>query len=455
MRNNCSIVRDILPLYAENMVSKDSAHLVRDHLKDCAKCRAEYESIKCPAQLPGADSSPATLSDEIKPLKKIMKKLNRKFYSLAYLIIVLGIFLGFSFTEGSDLMYNSLIMPAIGVFGYIIFSWRAIYKMPILLLLVNLFAYLFNLVKIDFISVFLWTFTYSMFVFIGIVISLLLHYASTNLRRAKDKILKITAFCIALLMISGVGFFANSLVGNPISKFLATQTARMHLEEKYAHTDYQIHKVSYDFKSTDYYVQIKSPTSLDGDFTLHVDMSGKLRYDDYDARVTNNENVARRLYFEYRDMVDRVFNSLLYPYNISMGFGELKFDYEAGRSPAGGALQKSDLKADKFYNVSEIARKSGYLVLYIDDETISANRAGEILLETKRLFDDAGINFYAIHFVLRKQITGDNNSQEQNSIEMLNFLYSDIYEDGLTERIIAADKAAKKYYADMDAKDRR
>lgn len=44
--NECSIVQDILPLYVEEMVSDDTVSFVREHLKDCPRCRAELENCK-------------------------------------------------------------------------------------------------------------------------------------------------------------------------------------------------------------------------------------------------------------------------------------------------------------------------------------------------------------------------------------------------------------------------
>ena len=40
MKNECNIVRDILPLYLEDMVSEDTANFIKEHLKDCPECRA-------------------------------------------------------------------------------------------------------------------------------------------------------------------------------------------------------------------------------------------------------------------------------------------------------------------------------------------------------------------------------------------------------------------------------
>ena len=43
MKNECSIVCDLLPLYAEDMVSEDTAEFVKEHLGNCPTCRAELE----------------------------------------------------------------------------------------------------------------------------------------------------------------------------------------------------------------------------------------------------------------------------------------------------------------------------------------------------------------------------------------------------------------------------
>ncbi len=48
MRNECNIIRDLLPLYIERMVSADTAEFVEEHLRDCELCRKEYENSKVP-----------------------------------------------------------------------------------------------------------------------------------------------------------------------------------------------------------------------------------------------------------------------------------------------------------------------------------------------------------------------------------------------------------------------
>lgn len=41
MKHNCEIVRDLLPLYAEQIASPASTALVEEHLAECPACRAE------------------------------------------------------------------------------------------------------------------------------------------------------------------------------------------------------------------------------------------------------------------------------------------------------------------------------------------------------------------------------------------------------------------------------
>ena len=46
MKNECSIVRDLLPLYAEDMLSPETSEFVAEHLKGCDGCREEFERTK-------------------------------------------------------------------------------------------------------------------------------------------------------------------------------------------------------------------------------------------------------------------------------------------------------------------------------------------------------------------------------------------------------------------------
>ena len=99
----------------------------------------------------------------------------------------------------------------------------------------------------------------------------------------KKKWLKIGALFAALVIIAGVCWFSNALVGNPVSKWLATRTAKAHLKEMYGDTDFEIERIGFNFKDTDYYAHIKSPGSEDSSFSLRIDMWGNLLMDSYES----------------------------------------------------------------------------------------------------------------------------------------------------------------------------
>ena len=69
MSNQCNLIKDILPLYVEDMVSADTREFVSNHLEHCAECRAELEHMRGPVKFtPDIDT-------DIVPLKRIKKDL--------------------------------------------------------------------------------------------------------------------------------------------------------------------------------------------------------------------------------------------------------------------------------------------------------------------------------------------------------------------------------------------
>lgn len=270
----------------------------------------------------------------------------------------------------------------------------------------------------------------------------------------KKRILKIAAFVFAIALIVGVGVFANALVGNPISKAMATNTAEKHIEENYADKDLEIERVTFSFKDGYYHAFIYSPSSIDSNFTILVDMWGKLRYDTYEDRVLSGGNTADRISRDYRATVDKVLDSQAFPYNEHIGYGDFDFyprvHLEEYSIPE-YALITEDLTLDAFYDVNELGAKHGKLTVYIDDDTVSYERLSEILLDIRRIFDDSGVKFYVIDCVLEYQKNEDSSKKQEGRVEVREFLYADIYEDGMVERVKASDEAANAYYDEQDA----
>ena len=102
MKNECSIVRDILPLYAEKMVSKDTAEFVKGHLENCPVCCAELEKLREPVEV---QAEPQTDIDAA-PLKRLKKALLMKKVRtiLCTAAVLLALAVGHLFSDRAEIL---------------------------------------------------------------------------------------------------------------------------------------------------------------------------------------------------------------------------------------------------------------------------------------------------------------------------------------------------------------
>lgn len=91
MRNECNIIRDMLPLYVDNMASEDTISFVDEHLANCAVCRAALEKMKAPNALEMTASN--TQNCDETPFKIFAKRWNRKkrIITLAFTVSLLTV----------------------------------------------------------------------------------------------------------------------------------------------------------------------------------------------------------------------------------------------------------------------------------------------------------------------------------------------------------------------------
>ena len=71
MNTKCGIIRDLLPLYVEGVVSEESRQLIEEHLAECADCREYLKLLQ--EDLPEAET--ASFADETASLRKIKRKI--------------------------------------------------------------------------------------------------------------------------------------------------------------------------------------------------------------------------------------------------------------------------------------------------------------------------------------------------------------------------------------------
>ena len=267
----------------------------------------------------------------------------------------------------------------------------------------------------------------------------------------KKRIWKIAAMSAAVVLILGLLWLGESLVGNPISKHLAQNAAQEHLETVYPDTDFLLDEVGYSFKDGGYYAHVTSPSSEDSAFTLAFDHRGKFRWDSYEDRVVHRENTARRVDMEYRQLTKQVLGQMESYDPDGIQYGTLELNRQ--EAPEDGdcrpySMAFEQLELDRIYDAGELGVQCGTVVFYVDTDDVTPEHAARLMLEIRRVMDQAGVGFRGLDLVLREPLK--ENEPRGAGLRVEAFPYEDIFEEGLEERILAAHSQLEEKYAAMD-----
>ncbi len=253
------------------------------------------------------------------------------------------------------------------------------------------------------------------------------------------RIFKTIAIIVALSLTIGILFVTNAFVGNPISKYLVDKNSDEYLEEQYPDLDL-VKEIGFDFKSTRYYVQLKSETIEDLYFTLYYSLTGKLDRDLYENNITNGWNVITRLDEDYRTETDIIFEELKnnplfkdaeHFYTSSHLISKIELeDRLVGAEDVLGGIDGTTLELSKDYDISEIGGIGGVLDINVrfTDGDESYERAAVAMKEIKAAFDDGDIGFYYINFSI---INEEGNFTYGFEL----FPYSEIDSEDLAEKL--------------------
>lgn len=272
-------------------------------------------------------------------------------------------------------------------------------------------------------------------------------------------------FCAAIILTAL--YFTFAFLGNPVSWLLAKNGSTQYLEENFSDTDFVISKVGYNFKTGGYYAKVDSPSSQDSYFTIYTNGWGQYEYDTYES-VTNGSNTLSRIDREYNALVDGVLAKGIYPFDTSIVIGELRIagltevfsytdengDIQHYTMDKEYGLNRSELILDKEYDTHALGAAHGHIVLYVHDPVVSIERAVELLLEIKEYLDESKVPFHAIDFHLCEP-RNEEGQMVGDQISVYDFLYSDIHEEGLTDRVQENWDAVQKHHAIQDAETAR
>ena len=66
-QDKCNIVKDLMALYVDDMLTEDSKEFVEEHMKTCPECKEEYRQMSAQIQIP--------MNMDAKPIKKVKRKI--------------------------------------------------------------------------------------------------------------------------------------------------------------------------------------------------------------------------------------------------------------------------------------------------------------------------------------------------------------------------------------------
>ena len=101
----CGIIRDLLPLYLDNVCNEESKQAVENHLSECEKCRSYYETMK---STDGFVEKQNDNSEDMKmanSLKNVKLKINQKIRN----IILCSVAAVLLFVIGFNVLFNAAI----------------------------------------------------------------------------------------------------------------------------------------------------------------------------------------------------------------------------------------------------------------------------------------------------------------------------------------------------------
>ncbi len=94
----CGIIRDLLPLYIDDVCNEESKQAVQKHLSECEECRSYYEAMKSTEAFEDKRSDNSEDSKMASSLKNVKNKINKRIRNIALCAIaaVLVVIVGFN-----------------------------------------------------------------------------------------------------------------------------------------------------------------------------------------------------------------------------------------------------------------------------------------------------------------------------------------------------------------------
>ena len=118
MKISCNVIRDLLPLYYENIASDETRDLVEEHCKECPQCADRLKEM---------GEGEITILDNGNGLKQFVKDCKKNFNGLLaafcyMLLFIVGMVHGLLLCDPTDgagaiIIYQIFLLPVVGIFA--------------------------------------------------------------------------------------------------------------------------------------------------------------------------------------------------------------------------------------------------------------------------------------------------------------------------------------------------
>lgn len=328
--------------------------------------------------------------------------------------------------HGQYIFYNFLILPMMGVVAYV--SLKNKCYIAVLGIGVTTFLWQFVSMAADGMfeqKMYLETLSgsisitslYLFFVFLGIFIGALLSVAFLKVKKEHTEIvevskrgrgqmvLRVVSGLIGFVLILGIGSLANAFMGNPVSAYLAHNSAQQYVNEKYKDLNLEVGKASFNFKFDHYSVQVKSPSSQDTHFSIEVDSFGHVENDNYRGAVLSRANTYNRLNEVYEKYAEPYIKENM-PYEFDMVIAQLNEKNDS-------LVEK--LEIDAVYKPTEMPMK-GQITIYLYSDDLSWENVAKVTLELDALMEKANLEVGEYTVVLEPLVEKTENKGQSFGI---------------------------------------
>lgn len=243
----------------------------------------------------------------------------------------------------------------------------------------------------------------------------------------------IILIAVMIVLIGVVAFLVYTDYNSPTKR--VERDVKAYLAQHYPDSDYEISSISFDDKYKNYIVSISSPSSADSWFTMTYDDDGTFMANSYEDQVVKKTNTAIRLSDEYAAAVKEALSAIP-NCTVSAQAGRLLWSHPDDSHPDPRYIVSEELQLDGAYDLAVLGKQAGDIWLRVEVDYANGatvENLAQILLYVRKVLDEANLPFYQIRCRLNYRSGG--NSKE---LVLDDFLYDDIYEEGLEERLLKA-----------------